>query len=37
MLSTRAYAAKAAGKPLEPYQFYRREPGDQEVLIEILF
>src|SRR5262245_52571261 len=35
MLSTRGYAAKTATSKLEPYQFERREPGPDDVLIDI--
>src|ERR1700683_1234015 len=35
MLPTKGYAAQTASKPLSPYQFERREPGDNDVLIEI--
>src|SRR5215470_14259342 len=31
------YAAKSAIKPLAPFTFERREPGPQDVQIEILF
>jgi uncharacterized zinc-type alcohol dehydrogenase-like protein len=36
-LETRAYAAFDAKSPLRPYRFTRREPGDHDVLIEILY
>lgn len=32
-----AYATPAADKPLAPFTIERREPGDQDVLIDILF
>lgn len=35
MLPTRAYAAFDPKKPLAPFQFERREPGENDVLIEI--
>lgn len=31
------YAASAAKAPLAPFQFERREPGDKDVVIEILY
>ncbi len=37
MLPTRGYATKAAALPLEPYSFDRREPGPNDVLIEIMY
>jgi uncharacterized zinc-type alcohol dehydrogenase-like protein len=37
MSDTRAYAAFDAKSPLRPYRFSRREPGEHDVLIEILF
>ncbi len=37
MNSIKSYAAKSADKPLEPYQLDRREPGDTDVEIKILF
>lgn len=36
-LITAAYAVPAEDKPLAPWSFDRREPGEGEVLIEILF
>jgi len=33
----RGYAAPSATKPLEPFQFERREPGDHDVVIDIAF
>jgi uncharacterized zinc-type alcohol dehydrogenase-like protein len=36
-LSTAAYAATSATTPLAPFTITRREPGTQDVLIEILF
>lgn len=37
MKAVKAYAAKSAEKPLEPWQIERREPGDEDVEIEILY
>ncbi len=37
MIKSQGYAAKTAGANLAPFQFERREPADNEVLIEILF
>ena len=37
MLKTPAYAAMAAKTPLAPFSIDRREPGPQEVLIDILY
>jgi len=37
MIPVRGYAAPKAGAPLEPFSFDRREPGDDDVLIDILF
>jgi len=37
MLKTPGYAAKSSTAPLEPFTFERREPGDKDVLIEILY
>jgi alcohol dehydrogenase (NADP+) len=37
MLKTRSYAAPSAGKPLAPFTIERREPGPQDVLIDILY
>src|SRR6267378_4401083 len=37
MLPTRGYAAKAPKNPLEPFQFQRREPTENDVLIEIAY
>lgn len=37
MLRTSAYAAMAAGRPLGPFTIERREPGPEDVLIEILY
>src|ERR1035437_8028895 len=37
MKAVKAYAAQSAEKPLEPYQLDRREPGDEDVEIKILF
>jgi uncharacterized zinc-type alcohol dehydrogenase-like protein len=37
MTETRAYAAFDSKSPLRPYRFSRREPGEHDVQIEILF
>jgi uncharacterized zinc-type alcohol dehydrogenase-like protein len=37
MLPTKGFVAKTARTPLEPYQFQRREPGDHDVLIDIMY
>ena len=37
MLPTKAYAATSAAAPLTPLQIERREPGANDVLIEILY
>ena len=37
MLKTPAYAAMAANTPLAPFSIERREPGPQDVLIDILY
>lgn len=37
MTTTRGIAAPRAGAPLEAFTFERREPGDQDVQIEILY
>ena len=37
MLPTRGYATKSPTATLEPFNFERREPGPQDVLIEILY
>lgn len=37
MLKTAAYAATDAQSPLAPYSIERREPGEREVLIDILY
>lgn len=37
MNAIKAYAAKSAELPLEPYQLDRREPGDKDVEIKILY
>jgi len=37
MNGIKAYAAKSAERPLEPYQLDRREPGESDVEIKILF
>src|SRR5471030_1491518 len=37
MIQTRGYAAPALKKPLAPFKFERREPGEHDVLIDILF
>jgi uncharacterized zinc-type alcohol dehydrogenase-like protein len=36
-MKTRAYAAVAANRPLEPTTIERREPGPKDVVLEILF
>ena len=36
-IATRAFAAVAADKPLEPYRFDRRDPGPDDVAIEIKY
>jgi uncharacterized zinc-type alcohol dehydrogenase-like protein len=37
MLSTKGYAAAAAGAPLTPFEFSRREVGERDVLIDIAY
>jgi alcohol dehydrogenase (NADP+) len=37
MIKTKAYAAKSAKTPLEPFSFERREPKDHDVAIDIKF
>lgn len=37
MKAVKAYATHAAEKPLEPFQLDRREPGDNDVEIKILY
>lgn len=37
MISTKGYAAPAAGAPLVPFPFDRRDPGLRDVVIEILY
>ena len=37
MNGIKSYAAKSADKPLEPYQLDRREPGEKDVEIKILY
>lgn len=37
MLRTQGYAAKSATTPLEPFEFERRKPGKNDVVIEILY
>ena len=37
MSTVKAYAAQSADTPLAPYQLNRREPGPQDVEIEILY
>ncbi|HEX3129404.1 MAG TPA: NAD(P)-dependent alcohol dehydrogenase [Thermoanaerobaculia bacterium] len=37
MISTQGYAARSATTPLTPFSFERREPGPQDVQIEILY
>lgn len=37
MLDTKAYAAHDAASPLRPFSFQRRDPGERDVLIDILY
>jgi uncharacterized zinc-type alcohol dehydrogenase-like protein len=37
MLPAKAFAAHAAKEPLKPFSFERREPGEHDVLIDILY
>jgi alcohol dehydrogenase (NADP+) len=37
MASIAAYAALSAGQPLEPFSIERREPGPEDVVLDILF
>lgn len=37
MISTRGYAAHESSAPLKPFDFERRDPGDKDVLIDILY
>ena len=37
MIKTKAYAAQSASSPLTPYEIRRREPGPEDVQIEILY
>lgn len=37
MLKTHGFAAPNAGSPLAPFSFERREPGPEDVLIDILY
>ena len=37
MFSTRGYATHSAGEPLKPFSFDRRDPGPEDVQIEIQF
>jgi len=37
MTSVRGYAAKKVGAPLEPFQFERREPGPNDIQIDVLY
>ena len=37
MIPVKGYAAPKPGAPLEPFSFQRREPRDQDVLIDILY
>ncbi|MBS1998937.1 MAG: NAD(P)-dependent alcohol dehydrogenase, partial [Cyanobacteria bacterium SZAS LIN-2] len=37
MLSTNAYAALSATTPLEPFKIERREPGENDVLLDIKY
>ncbi|MEQ1752467.1 MAG: NAD(P)-dependent alcohol dehydrogenase, partial [Prosthecobacter sp.] len=36
-MKTKSYAANAATSPLVPFSFDRRDPGEHDVQIEILF
>ena len=36
-LQVKGYAAAKVGSPLGPYQFERREPGDRDVVVYILY
>lgn len=37
MIATRSYAAQSATSPLGPHSFQRREPGEHDVIIDILY
>src|SRR5471030_3151865 len=37
MIKTKAYAAQSASTPLSPYQFERRDPKPDDVVIEIAY
>ncbi len=37
MLTARGYATKGPKSPLEPFTFERRDPGERDVLIDILY
>jgi alcohol dehydrogenase (NADP+) len=37
MIATKAYAAQNATNPLGPFNFERREPGEHDVVIDILY
>lgn len=37
MITVKGYAAKSAKSPLEPFSFERREPNDNDVLIDIAY
>jgi uncharacterized zinc-type alcohol dehydrogenase-like protein len=37
LIKTKAYAAQTATSPLAPFEFHRRDPGADEVQIQILF
>lgn len=37
MIKTRGYAAQDASSPLAPFDFERRDPGPQDVVIQILY
>ncbi|WP_317041094.1 alcohol dehydrogenase catalytic domain-containing protein [Niabella ginsenosidivorans] len=37
MIATKGYAAHSKTDPLNPWDFKRREPGDDDVLIDILY
>lgn len=37
MIPVRAYAAERSGAPLTPFRFSRREPGEKDVVVDILY
>lgn len=37
MIKSRGYAAHSGDQPLQPFQFERREPGEGDVKIDILY